>query len=56
MGNERELEIIKFETARNEAADAYFKARPQLLRTISEEKMFETGFRMGWEAKEKQGA
>ena len=43
-----EEKIAEFEHARNTAMDKYFSARPQLLRTIKEEKLFEAGFRMAW--------
>lgn len=47
-----EEEIIKFEAARNEAMDKYFNARPQLMRTGHDEKLFEAGFRMAWKLNE----
>ena len=47
-----EEQVIEFETARNEAMEEYFTARPQLFRTIEKERLFEAGFRMAWERKE----
>lgn len=44
-----EERVIEFEAARNEAMDAYFNARPQILRTRMLESIFESGFRMAWE-------
>ena len=44
-----EGEIIKFEAERYNAMDKYFSARPHLLRTGHNEKIFEAGFRMAWE-------
>lgn len=44
-----ELNIIEFESARNEAMDAYFDARPELFRARGDELLFEGGFRMAWE-------
>ena len=49
-----EEKIIEFEHARNTAMDKYFSARPQLTRTIKEEKIFEAGFRMAWDLLKKQ--
>ena len=45
-----EMRVIEFESARNEAMDSYFNARPQLMRTGEQEKLFEAGFRMAWES------
>lgn len=45
---DHELEIAKFEEALNKSMDNYFNARPQLSRTVKEEKIFEAGFRMAW--------
>lgn len=49
----RELAIIQFESARNDAMESYFTARPQLFRTREKECLFEAGFRMAWELFEK---
>lgn len=46
MSEEYEIKQIEFETARNEWMDKYFQSRPQLIRTIMNEKIFESGFRM----------
>ena len=51
-----EEQVIEFEDARNTAKDAYFKARPQLMRTGHDEKLFEAGFRMAWELLKNKGA
>jgi hypothetical protein len=48
MSDETELEIIEFESARNEAVDAYFSARPHLVRDTNSERLVEAGFRMAW--------
>ena len=40
--------IIEFESARNDAIDKYFIARPQLVRTKESERLVESGFRMAW--------
>lgn len=39
-----ELYYVEMESARNEAEDAYFKARPQLARTIGDQSLFRAGF------------
>lgn len=44
-----EEQILKFELAMNKAMDEYFLVRPQLLRSVNEEKLFEAGFRMAWD-------
>ncbi len=44
-----EIRLIEFESARNGAMDAYFKARPHLLRAPTHEKIFEAGFRCAWD-------
>ena len=44
-----ETEKAEFETARNEAVDAYFAARPQIFRTREKECYVEAGFRMAWD-------
>ena len=49
-----EEDVIRFEAERNEAMDAYFNARPQLLRTREFECLFEAGFRMAWERQGKE--
>ena len=46
--NEIELEIAKFESARNKSLDDYFSARPEATRTRELEKMFEAGFHRAW--------
>lgn len=46
----REREIIEYESAMNEAQDSYFHARPQLMRTRDQERFFDAGFRMAWQA------
>jgi len=48
-----EKSVIEFETARNEAMDSYFNARPNLVRDARGERFFEAGFRMAWELKSK---
>jgi hypothetical protein len=50
--SEYEESVIKFESARNEAMDKYFDARPQLFRTREKECLFEAGFRMALESGE----
>lgn len=50
-----ERRVIAFEAARNLAADAWFAARPQVERTIERERIFEGGFRMAWELRDKEG-
>lgn len=47
-----EERVIEFESARNEAADSYFAARPHINRTIERERIFEAGFRMAWELRQ----
>ena len=42
---------IEFESARNEAMDSYFNARPGLYRTEIQEMIFEGGFRMAFAAR-----
>jgi hypothetical protein len=49
MSDIREIEISKYEEARNNAMDAYFEARTFLERTKEREVIFEAGFRMAWE-------
>ncbi len=44
-----EEKIIKFESARNDAMDRFFKSRQHLQRTREQEFLFESGFRMAWE-------
>lgn len=39
-----ELYYAEMESARNEAMDAYFAARPQLMRTLAEQSIFRAGF------------
>lgn len=39
----------EMEAARNEAEDAYFKARPQLWGTAAERSIFRAGFERGFE-------
>lgn len=51
-----EIQIIEFESARNEAFEQYTKARPQLFITREKELFFEAGFRMAWELKAKNTA
>ncbi len=51
MDDSREEQVIEFETARSNAMDSYFNARPQILRTRQKECLFEAGFRMAWDAK-----
>lgn len=46
---EYELSRIEFEMARNKAMDEYFNARPNIIRSIFTERIFEGGFRMAWE-------
>lgn len=47
--NKSEEQSVSFESARHDAMSKYFKARPQLLRTIKEEQLFCSGFKMAWE-------
>lgn len=47
-----ETRVLEFEAARNEACDEYFRARPQLFRTVHLERIFEAGFRMAWELRQ----
>lgn len=51
--SEYEKSVIEFETARNEAMDWWFSARPHIERTKEAEKIFEGGFRKAWEFKSK---
>ena len=51
MSDEYEESVIAFEAARNEAMDKYFAARQGLSRTPEQERIFEGGFRMAWEAR-----
>jgi len=44
MGDRYEMFVAEMESARNEACEAYFKARPQLFVTAEKEKIFEAGF------------
>lgn len=44
MGDKYEMFVAELESARNEACEAYFKARPQLFVTAEKEKIFEAGF------------
>lgn len=45
-----ELDVAKYEDARNKAITAYFEARPSLEQSSTNEKLVEAGFRLGWEA------
>lgn len=45
----REHDIAVYEAKRNAACDEFFKARPQMERTLTEERLFEAGFRSGWD-------
>ena len=45
-----EMRVIDFEDARNHAMESYFLARPGLGRTEDQERIFESGFRMAWDA------
>lgn len=44
-----EIENAEFEYQRNKAIDSYFKARPQVIRTIEKEYLVAAGFRMAWD-------
>jgi hypothetical protein len=44
-----EMRVIEFESARNEAMDRFYAARPSLVREQNCEFYFEAGFRMAWE-------
>jgi len=44
-----EESVIEFESARNEAIDKFYEARPQLERAPRWDFLFESGFRMAWE-------
>ena len=48
MTDSTERYYADMEAARNEAEDAYFKARPQMLSTISERQLFRAGFERGF--------
>lgn len=48
MIDDYEERVIEFESARNEAMDKYFDARPHLERTRLQEMIFEGGFRAAW--------
>lgn len=50
-----EMRVIAFESARNLAADAWFAARPAIERTRENERIFEGGFRMAWELRDREG-
>lgn len=43
-----ERDFAEMECARNAFVDAYFKARPQLMRTTHEERLVEAGFTAAW--------
>jgi len=43
-----ELYYAEMEATRNELEDAYFAARPQLMRTITEQCLFRAGFERAW--------
>lgn len=47
--SEYEKQVIEFESARNEAIDKFYAARPQLERAPQWDFLFEAGFRMAWE-------
>ncbi len=55
MDSEYERRVIAYEMARNLAADAWFAARPAIERTRESERIFEGGFRMAWELRDKGG-
>ena len=44
MSDTIELYYAEMEHERNKAEDAYFKARPQLMRTYAEQTLFRAGF------------
>lgn len=48
--DQTERYYAEMEAARNQAEDEYFKARPQLARTISEETLFRAGFERAFKA------
>lgn len=52
--DKRELEIIAFETARNEAWDKYTKARPDETFDRKDMRFFEAGFRMAYVADKRE--
>lgn len=52
--SEYEKQVIKFESARNEAMDRFFAARPHIARSKNNEFFFESGFRMSWELLERE--
>lgn len=43
-----EAYYAEMEAARNVAEDAYFKARPQLMRSIEQQCLFRAGFERAW--------
>lgn len=49
MSDRLEEYIAEREAARNEAEDAYFEARPQLMRTPSEQALFRAAFERGFD-------
>lgn len=53
MDDNYEESVIRFENARNEAMDKWFAARPHVERNAAAERIFEGGFRMAWEAGER---
>ena len=52
MSNGYELRVAEYESARNEAMDRWFSARPAIQRTAEAERIWEGGFRMAYEARE----
>jgi hypothetical protein len=46
--------MAEYESARNEAMDIYFRARPRLKITPENEEIFEGGFRLAWSYMEKK--
>lgn len=48
MSHNRELEIVEYEAARNDAMDQWFDARQHIDRTRENEAIFEGGFRIAW--------
>jgi hypothetical protein len=44
-----ELYYAEMEAARNKAEDEYFKARPQLMRSLAEQALFRAGFERGFQ-------
>lgn len=50
MSEKLEMYYAEMESARNEALDNYFRARPQLQRTFDREALFQAAFSRGYDS------